>query len=114
MNVFSPAFFPEFYHFKFFKYMSTTLIPVIITTNYRGIFFGFIDPVQKHQKTLDVEKCRNVRYYNSEVNGFQGLSSNGPNKDCTISAMAGGPVVLHEVTSITQCSEAAAAKWELL
>lgn len=90
------------------------LIPAIITTEYRGVFFGYIKEEQIKETTLDVEKCRNVRYWTSEVNGFQGLSSNGPSNGCTISAMAGGPVVLHKVTSVSVCSESATQKWESL
>jgi len=91
-----------------------SLKPVIITTSYKGVFFGKINPDHKTSKILEVHDCRNVRYWSSETNGFQGLSNNGPNKDCKISTKSGGEVVLHEVTSVTFCSDEAAKKWDAL
>ncbi len=88
-----------------------SLVAVIITTSYRGVFFGWIKPEEKKEKTIEVIRCRNVRYWTSETDGFQGLSSNGPNKSCKISAEAGGPCVIHDITSVTQCSESAVEKW---
>lgn len=94
--------------------MSNFLIPVIITTEYRGVFFGKILKEDFEKTTIKVQDCRNVRYWSSETNGFQGLSSIGPNKDCIISAKAGGEVVLHKVTSVTTCSPEAIVKWDKL
>lgn len=92
----------------------SNLIPVIVTTEYRGVFYGKIDPAKKGDTILEVHGCRNVLYWESKVEGFLGLSSHGPTSGCKIGALAGGPVTLHKITSVTQCSEDAAKKWESL
>lgn len=86
-------------------------IPVIITTEYRGVFFGMIDPATKKDRVLEVSECRNVIYWESKVEGFLGLSATGPTSGCKIGKKAGGDVTLHNITSATTCSDEATAKW---
>ena len=90
------------------------LIPVIVTTEYKGVFFGFIDSSTKNETTLELTECRNVRYWHSTVNGFLGLASHGPSEKCTISRKSSLPVILHKVTSVSQVSLTAVEVWNKL
>jgi len=87
---------------------------VIVTTEYRGVFYGQIDPKEIKETTVTLSECRNVIYWHSELKGFLGLSSEGPNSKCTIGAKAGGDVVIHKVTSIAECSDKSAQVWSAL
>ncbi len=89
-------------------------VHVLITTSYRGVFYGTVskeDLDKQPEDKIRVEDCRNVIYWNNKTNGFLGLSSEGPNSNCKIGAKAGGPVDLHKITSITQCSDKAIEVW---
>jgi len=86
---------------------------VLVTTSYRGVFYGQIaeEDLTKND-TITLHEARNVIYWKSKVNGFLGLTSQGPSDECRISAMAGGPIVLHSITSITECSAVAIERWK--
>lgn len=85
-------------------------VPVVVTTKHRGVFFGTVDEAKLKNKSLTLARCRNAIYWVSKVNGFLGLASDGPNKDCRIGAEA-PEVLLHDVTSVSLCTETAAAAW---
>lgn len=89
-------------------------IPVLVTTEYRGVFFGLLEEAVYDQRPTVVElrEARNVIYWSSETNGFLGLTSTGPMDGSRISAVAGGPITVHKVTSITKCSPAATEKFQ--
>lgn len=87
-------------------------IPVIITTEYRGVFFGYIDPAKKNEDVLEVERCRNVIRWTADVRGFMGLAALGPNSGCKIGPSAN--IELRKITSIIHVSPEALVKWEAL
>lgn len=84
---------------------------VIVTTSYRGVFYGQIAK-DKANLTIELHKAVNVIYWSSKTKGFLGLSSEGPNDECRISAPAGGPILLHGITSVTECSDKAIEAWK--
>jgi len=94
--------------------MATEKMYVIVTTEYRGVFYGLMDPAEVKETTITLSGAHNVIYWSSETKGFLGLSADGPNKNCRIGAKAGGDIVIHKVTSITECSEAAVKVWSAL
>lgn len=85
---------------------------VIVTTEFKGVFYGEIDPSEMKETTITLHNANNVIYWHSSIDGFIGLSNTGPNDRCTIGKKAGGPIVLHKVTSITECSEKAIKAWK--
>lgn len=87
-------------------------IHVIVTTSYKGVFYGQMSESELKEETITLHNANNVMYWVSETKGFLGLSSNGPAEGSKIGAMSGGPVVLHKITSISQCSEKAIKVWE--
>lgn len=86
-------------------------IAVLVTTEHRGVFFGYIDPEKTAEKTVSLERCRNCIYWASSIGGFLGLASVGPDRNCKIGKQAPLPVVLHAVTSVSQCTKEAEEKW---
>lgn len=86
-------------------------IPVIITTEYRGVFFGFIkhDPTGEYGPQVRILSCRNIVYWDESVRGFVGLASNGPNEKCRV-----GPpstMILKSVTSLIHVEPKAVKNW---
>jgi hypothetical protein len=85
--------------------------PVIVTTAHRGVFYGCLsDDQDMAAKTLILAGCRNAIYWAGKK-GFLGLASDGPDDGSKIGSMA-PRVMLHDVTSVSECTETAAEKWE--
>jgi len=83
--------------------------PVVVTTEFRGVFFGYLKG--RPSKTVTLEKARNCIYWSSDVKGFMGLAGAGPTSSCKI----GPPVrsiTLQKVTSIIECEDTAVTAWE--
>ena len=90
--------------------MSQT-IPVLVTTQHRGVFFGRVPADADLQaRSMTLTGCRNAIQWKGGK-GFLSLASDGPIEGCRIGATAPS-VLLHDITSVSLCSEAAAAKWE--
>ena len=94
--------------------MATTKkkIPVLITTERRGVFFGYIDPAKRTNRTLAMTGVRNCIYWDSSVGGLLGLASAGPNSKCRIGAKVDGVSTFQLVECVIDVSEAATAQWE--
>ena len=84
---------------------------VLVTTAHRGVFYGRLAEGQdENDRTLVLEDCRNVIYWQGPA-GFLGLAADGPAEGSRIGAAA-PRVRLHDITSLTDCTEAAAARFE--
>ena len=86
------------------------LVPVLVTTAHRGVFFGFVDKNTKHESTLVLKKCRNCISWASSVGGFLGLAARGPDQNCHIGTEA-PEVILHDITSVSDVTEIAVDAW---
>ena len=83
--------------------------PVVVCTQYRGVFFGYTADTSGDQITL--KRSRMCLYWSKSLRGVLGLASEGPNSECRIS----GPVKsidLRGVTAVIEMSPEAVAKWE--
>jgi hypothetical protein len=85
------------------------LRPVLVTTEFRGVFFGYADDTSGDNITLT--NARNCIYWSSANGGFGGLASEGPAKGSRIGARV-EKIDLRKVTSVSEVSADAAAKWE--
>lgn len=86
-------------------------VAVLVTTAHRGVFFGFAAKEDIENKALiRLSNCRNCLHWDRSIGGFLGLASVGPNSSCRIGAPA-LHVVLHDITSVTICSEEAVKAW---
>jgi hypothetical protein len=83
---------------------------VLVTTEFRGVFFGYVVSDSKLPDEITLSKVRNCIYWPSSVGGFLGLASQGPNNDCKIGTMV-PELRLFKVTSVSRVSDEAAKKW---
>lgn len=83
--------------------------PVVVTTEHRGVFFGYAHDVDG--ETIDLKRARLCVYWSADVRGFMGLAGAGPTPGCKI-----GPAVpsitLRAITSVIECTPEAVAAWE--
>lgn len=83
--------------------------PVMVTTQHRGVFFGYQRGPMKDNEVVLAE-ARNCLYWSADVRGFMGLAVTGPSRTCRV-----GPAVpsitLTGVTSLTEVSADAEKRW---
>lgn len=84
---------------------------VLVTTEFRGVFFGYIKNDKKAPAEITLTGVRNCIYWAASCGGFLGLASEGPNKDCKIGKRV-DEVTLYKITSVTPVEKTAADKWE--
>lgn len=84
---------------------------VLVTTEFRGIFYGNIKDDSKLPQEITITGARNAIYWSSDCGGFLGLASQGPTKGCTIGALV-SELTLYKITSVTPVEDGAVKKWE--
>lgn len=82
---------------------------VLITTSHRGVFWGRLESTSPDGRTVTLAGARNAIYW-ATTHGFIELAQVGPNGQSKIGATA-PRIVLHDVTSVTECTAAANAAW---
>jgi hypothetical protein len=82
---------------------------VLVTTEYRGVFFGSLESETGRTVVLADARCA-ISW--ETTGGFIELAQSGPNTRSLIGDIA-PRIKLHGVTSIVDCTEAAAAAWRL-
>lgn len=95
---------------KMTKAKSTAIKPVLVTTEFRGVFFGYLKS-QDGQNELTLTGARNCISWSASVGGVFGLASNGPNNQCKIGARV-PQITLYKITSVLPCEDAAVQAWE--
>lgn len=83
--------------------------PVLVTTEHRGVFFGYSS--YKSGSEILLKKIRNCLYWDSTVKGFIGLAVTGPTSSCRVGP-AGESANLTGVTGVFDCSPQAVENWE--
>ena len=82
---------------------------VLVTTEFRGVFFGYMTELPK-DSSVTLKRAQNCVYWSADVKGFMGLASTGPTKSCKV-----GPAVpsiaLNKVTAVVEVTDEAAEKW---
>jgi len=81
--------------------------PVIVCTEYRGVFFGFA--ADTSGDTVKLRDARMAIYWGTD-RGVMQLAETGPTSKSKISAKA--DIELRKVTSIFEATEAAAKAWQ--
>jgi uncharacterized protein DUF6948 len=81
---------------------------VIVTTEHRGVFFGYA--VDTDGEQIKLRAARLCVYWSPDMRGFMGLASVGPSKDCKIGPPA--DITLRAITSVVEVNSDAIAKWE--
>jgi hypothetical protein len=82
--------------------------PVMITTQHRGVFFGYATDTAADRIKLRAARC--ALYWSKDVRGFLGLANQGPTKTCRIGPPA--DIELLNITSIVEVTADAVKAWE--
>lgn len=89
---------------------SVKSIAVLVTTEFRGVFYGrTTDP---NADPIELSGARNCLYWSSDVGGFLGLAESGPSASCRIGAQNPGVTRIRKVTCVSDLSPVAAKAWE--
>lgn len=84
---------------------------VVVTTENRGVFFGYVRDESKAPAQITLEKVRNCVYWPMQVKGFLGLTVSGPLSGSKIGPPAPA-ATLYKLTSISDCTDEAVKAWE--
>lgn len=84
---------------------------VLVTTEFRGIFFGYVVDDSQLPEQITLSNVRNCLYFAKSVGGFLGLAAKGPDKDCLIGTEAPS-FTLYKITGVAPVTEKAAAAWK--
>lgn len=83
--------------------------PVLVTTEYRGVFFGYATDTSGD--TITLKRARNCIYWPSGQGGFGGLASEGPAKGSRIGARV-DQMELRKITAVAEVTASAVDAWE--
>lgn len=86
------------------------LIPLVVTTAEKGVFFGL--GKKTAAKSIDLKEAQMCVYWSTSVRGVLGLAGKGPDRQCKITPAAPSMLV-HNVTAVMEASDEAAAAWRL-
>lgn len=89
----------------------TKLIPLLVTTAHKGVFFGYGLASDVDKRTIRLEKARMCVYWTSDIKGVLGLASIGPSRQCRI-GLPVQAITVQDVVSVTECTKEAADKME--
>ncbi len=81
---------------------------VLVTTEYRGVFFGYASETDGN--TIHLKRARNCVYWSADVRGFLGLASSGPTPRCRIGPPA--DIDLRKITCVVEVTPEAVEAWE--
>ena len=81
---------------------------VIVTTEHRGVFFGYAGDTSGDQIALRASRL--CLHWSADVKGFMGLAGTGPTKGCRIGPPA--DITLRKITAVLEVTDAAAKAWE--
>lgn len=84
---------------------------VLVTTEFRGVFFGYVKDDKKLPAQITLTNVRNCIYWSADIGGFLGLAADGPNSNCKLGVVV-PEVTLWKVTSVTFVSPEAEKKWK--
>lgn len=83
---------------------------VLVTTSHRGVFWGRLESATDKGRTVVLSGARNAIYW-ATSKGFLELAQVGPNKSSKV-GMTAQRITLHDVTSVTECTDDATKAWE--
>jgi len=84
------------------------LRPVLVTTEARGVFFGYASNTSG--ATIHLTRARNVLYWSAECRGFLGLAAEGPKPGSRVGPAA--DIELRGITCVAECTPAAVEAFE--
>lgn len=91
------------------KPINSKSVPLLVTTEHKGVFFGYGIPTDKSE--IRLTKARMCVSWSADVRGVLGLASVGPSKSCRIGFEVPA-ITLRDVTAVVEVSPEAVHKWE--
>lgn len=88
--------------------MSETERAVLVTTEYRGVFFGYA--TNTDGDTIKLRAARNCIYWPEKNKGFLGLASVGPVTGSRVGPPA--DIELRKITCVAEVTAEAVKAWE--
>lgn len=89
--------------------------PIIVLTEYRGVFFGYVNPDDDYKKELpnsiELKNARMCVYWSQNTKGVLGLASTGPQDGCKITLPVPA-LTAWKITAVLDCTPEAQEKWE--
>ena len=88
---------------------------VLVTTRFRGVFFGYVEDDSKLPEEIKLSNLRNCIYWHQSCEGFHGLAVYGPNEKCTLGAINRDPSYVETVYGVTyvgSVTKEAEKKWK--
>lgn len=82
--------------------------PVLVTTEYRGVFFGYADDTSGD--TITLKNARNCIYWSAATGGFGGLAATGPAEGSRIGAVI-PQIELRKIASVSEVAAIAERAW---
>jgi hypothetical protein len=81
--------------------------PLLVTTEHKGVFFGYGQPTT--EKIITLHDARMCVYWSADVHGVVGLAAKGPTAGCKVGP-ACPSITLQGVTAVMECSPTAGCK----
>ncbi len=85
-------------------------VPVVVTTEHRGVFFGFLAG-DRDGKTAELTEAQMCVYWSADVKGVLGLASHGPSSSCKVTR-PDTRMTLQDVTAVMDVSDEAVKLWQ--
>ena len=85
------------------------MIPLIVTTVHRGVFFGYGEPTT--EPVIRLERARMCLIWPESNKGILGLASEGPLEGARVGPAAPS-IILQGVTAVVEVAAAAVDRWE--
>lgn len=85
--------------------------PVVVTTENRGVFFGYMTDDSGLPGRVVLQGCRNCVYWPASTKGFLGLAASGPPSGSRVGPAA-AETTLFGITSVSAASPEAVEAWE--
>ena len=82
--------------------------PVLVTTEYKGVFFGYAEDTSGD--TIRLRRARCCIYWPEANKGFPGLASDGPLRGARVGPPA--DIELRKITSVAEVTPEAVKRWE--
>lgn len=90
------------------------MVPVLVTTEHRGVFFGYVDSYPEligPSREIRLTNAHNCVAWSTDERGVFGLAVMGPGSRCRI-----GPsvpeLIVNAVTCVCRVTPEAAERWE--
>lgn len=85
--------------------------PVVVTTEHRGVFFGFRAEGSGYAETVELAQAQMCVSWSASIGGVLGLAATGPDSKCRVSPPV-PTVALPKVTAIMEATPEAVTAWQ--